>query len=117
MDFKYNWSKEEIKESKALLHNTHFAIVDEDFENMLISALRYALGRQTYITSTTAIYITHFLEDFSDRALVVLKKDLEYYENRRGEGLIYDDEECDHIHWVALLNKINEELDKRGINA
>ena len=95
---------------------TPTVIIDEDFEHMIVSAVRYALGRQTYITWVTAKYVGELVSKMTTKMLSVIKADIDYYEKRRGQGLIYDDEECDHIHWVVLLNKINEELEKREIN-
>ena len=117
-NFAYDKGYEEGKEDSRglVVPGTKMVVVDNDFGDMMISALRYALGRQTYITSMTAKYISDLIPSLTTKNLMVMKADLEYYEKRRGEGLIYDDEECDHIHWVALLNKINKELEKREVN-
>lgn len=114
----YDKGYEKGKEDSGdlVVPGTKMVVVNNDFGDMMISALRYALGRQTYITSMTAKYIADLVPSLFTKNLMVMKADLEYYEKRRGDGLIYDDEECDHIHWVALLNKIKEELGRRETN-
>ena len=51
--------------------------IDENFESMMISALRYALGRQSYIVSMTLDYLTLLLPSLSTKTLVVMERDIE----------------------------------------
>lgn len=48
-----------------------------DFEAILISAFRYALGRQTYIPSIVVNFMRPLLPQLSDNCLVVICKDIE----------------------------------------
>lgn len=51
--------------------------IDDNFESMMISALRYALGRKSYIVSMTLDYLTLLLPSLSTKTLVVMERDIE----------------------------------------
>ncbi len=53
--------------------------ITDDFETICGCAVRYALGRQSYMPSLVMGYITPLLPEFSNRQLSVLQKDLESY--------------------------------------
>jgi len=86
--------------------------LDDNFEQILISALRYALGRNSYIVKMTAEYISKFIPDLSNQPLLVMGRDLRnelYHPDGHWAFSMMD------IHtWSELLGKIEEELDKRG---
>lgn len=69
-----------------------------DYEHMLISAMRYALGRRTYIVELTCRYIELQIPRLSDRCKDVMIKDIES-ENNYGD-------ECDREDWMRLLEKL-----------
>ena len=69
-----------------------------DYEHMLISAMRYALGRRTYIVELTCRYIERHMPMLSDRCKDVMIKDIES-ENSYGD-------ECDRENWMRLLEKL-----------
>lgn len=73
-----------------------------DYEQMIISAERYALGRMTYIVEVTVNYILKEIEEdkLSDRCLDVIAEDI-----RSARNL---DMECDEQLWMKLLDKIEE---------
>ena len=75
-----------------------------DYENIIISAVRYALGRMTYIVLITVDYVLKDIEEnkLSKKCLYIIKKDIE---NANDLGM-----ECDKKDWQMLLNKINEVL-------
>jgi hypothetical protein len=79
-----------------------------DYEQMIISAVRYALGRMTYIVSLTVNYVLKDIEEnkLSDRCLSVIREDIEYERARNNLGM-----RCDKDNWKKLLNKINEVLE------
>ena len=72
-----------------------------DYEHMLISALRYALGRRTYIVELTCKYRESQMPILSDRCKDVMIKDIESQKN-------YGDE-CDREDWMRLLEKLREQ--------
>jgi len=86
--------------------------LDQDFEEILISALRYALGRNSYIVKMTAEYISKFIPDLSSQPLLVMQRDLRnelYQPDSRWAFSMVDIQT-----WLELLRKTEEELDKRG---
>lgn len=73
-----------------------------DYEHMLISALRYALGRRTYVVEITVDYIIKELPKLSERCKNIMIEDIERPLGGYGD-------ECDRVDWMRLL----EELKKR----
>ena len=73
-----------------------------DYEHIVISAVRYALGRCTYIVELTVNYVLQEIEDdkLSDRCLYVIREDIS---NAKDYGM-----ECDKKDWIKLLHKIEE---------
>lgn len=73
-----------------------------DYEHIIISAERYALGRMTYIVELTVNYILKEIEDnkLSDSCLNVIRKDIK---EARDYGM-----DCDKKQWLKLLKKIEE---------
>lgn len=51
--------------------------IDENFETMMISALRYALGRKTYIIDVTLKYLIWVATSLSTETLSVMERDIE----------------------------------------
>ena len=80
-----------------------------DYEHIVISAVRYALGRMTYIVKLTIDYVLKDIEDkkLGDKCLWIINNDIEY---QRDLGM-----ECDTKEWRRLQTKINEVL-KAGDN-
>lgn len=73
-----------------------------DYEHIIISAERYALGRMTYIVELTVNYILQEIEDdkLSDSCLDVIREDINSTKNL---GM-----ECDKKLWLKLLDRIEE---------
>ena len=73
-----------------------------DYEHIVISAERYALGRMTYIVELTVNYILQEIEDnkLSDSCLDVIREDINSAKNL---GM-----ECDKKLWLKLLDRIEE---------
>lgn len=69
-----------------------------DYEHILISALRYALGRRTYIVELTCRYIERQIPILSGYCKHLMIKDIESQKN-------YGDE-CDKEDWMRLLDKL-----------
>lgn len=73
-----------------------------DYEQMIVSAERYALGRMTYIVEITVNYILQEIENdkLSDTCLDVIREDIN---SARSYGM-----ECDKKLWFKLLDRIEE---------
>ena len=71
-----------------------------DYEQIVVSAIRYALGRCTYIVDVTVDYV---IKDIDNNKL-----------SKNCLNLIYNDIldckdygwECDKSRWIELLNKV-----------
>lgn len=75
-----------------------------DYEHIVISAVRYALGRMTYIVNTTVEYVLKDIEEnkLSKFCLVVMLRDI-----KTADDLGMD---CDKEQWQKLVSKIEEFL-------
>lgn len=71
-----------------------------NYEHMLISALRYALGRRTYIVEMTCEYIEEQIPQLSNCCRDLMIKDIE-----EQESFGYGDD-CDRQDWMQLLKKL-----------
>lgn len=73
-----------------------------NYELIIISAERYALGRMTYIVELTVNYILKEIEydKLSDSCLNVIRNDIKEAKNY---GM-----ECDKEQWLKLLKRIEE---------
>lgn len=73
-----------------------------DYEHIVISAVRCALGRKTYIVELTVNYVLEEIENdkLSDSCLNVIRNDIK---NAKDYGMEYDKEQ-----WLKLLNRIEE---------
>lgn len=81
---------------------------DEDLSAMLLSAERYALGRQTYIVQWTCEFLANNTHLITTNDLKVIIRDIEQCECYGWD--------CDKEEWIKLLKILKEELSKRGEN-
>lgn len=77
----------------------------EDLSAMLVSAERYALGRQTYIVQWTCEIITKNLHLITEKDKRVIIRDIE-------KPISYGDE-CDKICWLKLLEVLKRSLEDK----
>lgn len=75
-----------------------------DREQMMISAMRYALGRRTYIVGFTCDYIKRYIPDLSHNCKCIMIRDIKEQERFGGYG-----DECDKKDWMDLLEKLEEQ--------
>lgn len=73
-----------------------------DYEHMIVSAVRYALGRMTYIVELTVNYVLEEIEEnkLSDQCLNIIRNDIK---EAKDYGM-----DCDKEQWLKLLNRIEE---------
>ena len=88
--------------------------IDKTFESILICAVRYAIGRQTYISSMVIDYITPLLSHLSYNTLRLISNDITEYGSYYG-GL--GDDMIDRPYWLAFKKKILAEMERRGNEA
>ena len=87
--------------------------IDYDLKDIVISAVRYALGRRTMMLSATTSYIIAHSELVDKRVKQVLLRDLKWYFNLWEEGKQGDDR-CDYDTWL-LFKKWLEKLEVEDV--
>lgn len=78
-----------------------------DIENLCISAVRYSLGRSTYITDDTCRIVSKHIQNMQTTVLSVLYKDIEKYLTARVPSSL------DVPYWKTLGDRLRAELEKR----
>lgn len=73
-------------------------------EQMLISAVRYAIGRQSYIVSDTCNFVKDIKEKLSVNCLNIIIKDIEETIEMYHRANITCSMEMDERCWANLLN-------------
>ena len=84
--------------------------IDNNFETILLCAVRYAIGRKSYIPSLVIDYITPLLSHLSYNTLGLIANDITEYGKYYG-GL--GDDKIDRPYWEQFLQKIRAEMEKR----
>ena len=85
--------------------------INKNFETILLCAVRYAIGRRTYIPSLVIDYITPLLPYLSEDVLKLIADEIigRYtYEGALG------DEKIDKPYWIDFLQKIRLEIGDRN---
>ena len=85
--------------------------INKDFESILVCAVRYAIGRQTYIPSLVIDYITPLLPYLSEDGLKLIANEI--IEHYTYEGAL-GDEMIDRPYWEQFLRKIRLEIGDRN---
>ena len=84
--------------------------INKDFETILLCAVRYAIGRQTYIPSLVIDYITPLLPYLSYWILGLMAAETIDHNYEGGLG----DEKIDKPYWLDFLRKIRLEMGGRN---
>lgn len=82
---------------------------DENFQRICVSAIRYALGRRTYIVGITCDFMKKYVEQLSDNSIHTIIRDIEECQKINQLG-----DECDIYDWLELKQFLIDELKKRG---
>lgn len=82
--------------------------MDENFQEILASAVRYALGRMTYIVGLTVDYIMPMIPDLETKYINIMIDDITYQGEYYGYGM-----EMDRKDWMRLLVGLKTERDRR----
>ena len=88
-------------------------VTTDDFASMMVCAVRYALGRQSYMPSTVIRFITPLIPVLSDKAIGCIERDVRD-PMTYGCGS-YGDEKIDKPGWLRFLAALEEERKKRGL--
>ena len=79
--------------------------IDDDFQQMMVSALRYALGRQSYIVGLTIEYQEWKIPLMDKKYLAIMSRDIDE-EIKLSDRLSKDMDK----RWIQLKEKIDERL-------
>ena len=95
--------------------NTDTIPITQDLEHMLICAVRYALGRRTYIVGKTTAYIGGLLPKLSDWCLDIIRRDLEdeYALATRVTSYSVLGDPCDVWDWDRFKAAVRAEIERR----
>ena len=83
--------------------------IDKNFESILVCAVRYAIGRKTYMPSMVIDYITPLLPYLSYWILGLMAAEIIDHNYESGLG----DEKIDKPYWLDFLRKIRLEMGGR----
>lgn len=89
--------------------------ITDDFECVLTAAIRYSLGRQTYMSSVVVGYITPLIPELSDKFLYVAMRDINE-QRARGEKAL-GSPTIDKPVWDEFYSKVKSEYGRRKNNA
>lgn len=81
----------------------------DDFGTILNCAVRYAVGRRTYMPSIVIGYITPLLPQLSSKTLWCFDQDVTDAKYTGGYG-----DPCDEKDWLRFLEAVRTERTKRG---
>ena len=83
--------------------------INKDFETILLCAVRYAIGRKSYMPSMVIDYITPLLPYLSYWMLGLMAAEIIDHNYEGGLG----DEKIDKPYWLDFLRKIRLEMGGR----
>lgn len=84
-----------------------FEPADDDFGTLVICAVRYSIGRCTYMPKLICDYLTPRLLLLDDKTIGCMERDIRL-------ASFYGDE-CDRATWSDFLAAVQTEMEKRGI--
>lgn len=80
---------------------------DDDFGAVINCAIRYCLGRRTYMPGLVCGYVKPLLPYLNEKTLCCMERDIM-------EAPSYGDE-CDLHTWMNMLDEVNKAIDQRGL--
>ena len=84
--------------------------IDKNFESILVCAVRYAIGRKSYMPSMVIDYITPLLPYLSYWTLGLMAAEIIDHNYKGGLG----DEKIDKPYWIDFLQRIEIEMEGRN---
>lgn len=85
--------------------------LDDDFEIMLVCALRYAIGSRTYITKSCSDYVLPLVPRLSNKCLSNINRDFERFDDDCGDW----GDDYDKANWMKLWDAVKKQLSLRSI--
>ena len=94
--------------------------LNEDLQLMLIAAIRYAIGRESYVPSMVIRYLTRLLPDLSNKTLTIIDRDIRWnYElderskNDDSRHGVFGDNQIDKPAWMRFWQDVKDEMERR----
>lgn len=87
---------------------TDITITNKEFQQFIIYAERYAIGRMTYVPSAVNDIILKYLPFIANNTLGILIRDIELEADRDMLGMDFDKK-----MWLALLDTLRNEREER----
>ena len=84
----------------------HIDLQDENFGAVINCAIRYCIGRQTYMPHLVVDYVRPLLPNLSDRTVKVMWNDIR-------SAPSYGDVNIDEPMWMGFLEELVAELNRR----
>lgn len=84
-------------------------LTDDDFGAVINCAIRYCLGRETYMPSLVTTYVKPLLPWLSDKTVACMERDVRECKHY---GM-----DCDETTWLAFLGAIRAEMYQRKLEA
>jgi hypothetical protein len=78
-------------------------------DGVLVSALRYAIGRRTYVVSETCSQIYRNIPLIRTKLLEVMIRDIDEHEKAGHMGMNFD-----RAEWLNLRSQLHDEVVKRA---
>lgn len=86
---------------------TFMDLADDDFGAVINCAIRYCLGRRTYMPELVCGYVRQLLPYLSDKTLCCMERDIR-------EAPLYGDA-CDVDTWMKMLGEVNAVINVREL--
>lgn len=83
----------------------------EDEEMMLISAVRYALGRMSYVVGITCNFVANNRKKLSKQCINIIIRDIEEEFKRYHDSGFKMGMDCDELDWNRLLEVLKKEVE------
>lgn len=83
---------------------------NDTFQNILISAFRYALGRHTYIVQDTIDFLAEHINDLSTRAIGIMRLDLKRYLKNLNIKQMNSVDKIDYLSWNNFLTILEAKI-------
>lgn len=91
-------------------------LINNDLGLILNCAVRYALGRKTYVPDSVINFIKPLLPKLDDKTIACFIQDIERFKTDVEKGIGSWGNNYDEKDWLHFLKQCQLELNKRGTN-
>lgn len=86
-------------------------VENKNFATIAICAIRYCMGRKTYMPDLVRSIVTPLLSELSDNDIIVMLNDCEF----QAFSQDYGDEQIDKPGWLKWQSTLQDEAKRRGM--